>query len=121
MLSIDAYAEGSEVRLRLHLDEERESSVIPFRPHDFPPMPELTLIVRDDRDHRYPAMTGGEGGGGKEWRWDVRVYQPIDPAARELTLEVPEITWRKHEPRHGRVVDSVERIQTGPWTFRVSL
>lgn len=120
VLSIDAYAEGSEVRLRLHLEEERESSVIPFGPHDFPPMPELTLIVRDDQGHRYPAMPGGGGGGGTSWQWDYRVHQPIDPAARELVLEVPEITWQKHEPRRGRA-DSVERIQTGPWTFRVSL
>ncbi len=119
VLSIDAYAEGSEVRLRLHLNEERESSVIPFG-QDFPPMPELTLIVRDDRGHRWIAMPGSGGGGGTSWQWDFRAHQPIDPEARELVLEVPEITWRKHGPKRARA-DSVERIQAGPWTFRVSL
>lgn len=120
VLSIDAYAEGSEVRLRLHLDDEPESWVTPSGLHDFPPMPELAVIVRDDRGHRYPAMPGSGGGGGTSWQWDFRVHQPIDPAARELVLEVPEITWQKHEPRRGRA-ESVERIQTGPWTFRVAM
>ena len=120
VLSIDAYAEGSEVRLRLHLDEERESKVIAFG-EDFPPMLELTLIVRDDRGRRYPAMPGSGGGGGTSWHRDFRVHQPINSAARELVLEVPAITWQKHGPWHRGVADSVERIQTGPWTFRVSL
>lgn len=120
VLSVDAYAEGSEVRLRLYLDEEPEPSVTSFERHDFPPMPEISLIVSDDLGRRYPAMPGSGGGGGKEWRWDFRVHRPIDPTARELVLEVPEIAWRKDEPRRGWA-DSEERIQRGPWTFRVAL
>ncbi|MDP9378912.1 MAG: hypothetical protein M3Q29_01955 [Chloroflexota bacterium] len=121
VLSIDSYTDGCEVRLRLLLDEEPEPPVTPFEPRDFPPVPELReLIVHDDLGHRYPVLPSRGEGGGRGWEWTFHIHRPIDPVAHALTLEIPEIRWMRHEPGRGRA-DSVERVQRGPWMFRVAL
>ncbi len=120
VLSIDSYAEGCEVRLRLLLDQQLEPPVTTFDPRDFPPMPEMPdLIVHDDLGHRYPVLPGGGGGGGRGWEWTFHIHRPIDQAARALTLEISEIRWERHEHRRGR--SAVERVERGPWTFTVPL
>ncbi len=75
--------------------------------------------LRDACGRRYQAMSGGGGGGGREFRHEFRGIQPLDSEARELTLEIPEITWHTVSPARGEHRD--ERVLAGPWRFTVAL
>ncbi len=119
MLSIESYAEGFIVHIRLLSHEEPEPPELfsPIFSHSFPEVGRLD--VRDDRGNRYLVMQGGGGGSDRGWRFEFRSGQPLDPQARELTLEIPEIRWERHE--YGHPYPAVERVERGPWTFTVRL
>jgi hypothetical protein len=119
LLSIDSYEEGFEGRTRFFLDREPEVDVDAFGPRDMPAIPEFALSARDDRGQAYPIVPHSGGGGGRRWESDFRSFVPLDPRARELTLEVPEIRWTKPDRRHR--TEAVERVQRGPWAFTVAL
>ncbi len=119
MLNIESYADGLIIHARLLTDDEPEQ-VNPFDPsseHSYPEPGALT--VRDDRGHQYPVMPGGGGGGSREWRFEFRSHESVDPHARELVLELPHIRWETFTQAGGR--PTAEKMLTGPWTFQVSL
>ncbi len=119
MLSIESYAEGFIVHGRLLSDQAPEEPPF-FAPIWTHTSPELqTLQVSDDRGHRYLVLAGGGGGGDREWRFEFRSGQPLDPQAGGLVLELPEIGWRRYGPGSGE--PEIERLVVGPWVFRVSL
>lgn len=119
-LSVELYEEGFVVHTRLSMDEEPDQSPDPFGFPSEHTFPELEGIgVRDDRGHRYRIEPGGGGGGGREWRFEHRSGEPLDPEARELVLELSGIGWRTF-PR-GRGEPRVDRVSAGPWRFTVPL
>ncbi len=119
--TLESYAEGCIVFVRLLLDEapeEADSSdeELPYG------MPEPVLSVRDDRGHRYrvgSVMSSGGGGEDVEYYWEFRILEPIHPDARELTMVVTELEWRGIDPSIDHPL--IRSGQTGPWTFRVAL
>lgn len=119
LLSIDSYEEGFEGRVRFLLDREPEVDADAFGPHEMEAMPDIAVSAHDDRGQAYPIVLASAGGGGRRWDLDFQSFIPLDPRARELTLEVPEIRWTRPDRRHR--TEAVERLQRGPWTFTVSL
>ncbi len=119
MLSIESYAEGFLIHGRLLMDRAREEPRFfdPSVEHSVPEIP--ALVVRDDRGHLYQAMSGGGSGGRREFRHEFRIRQPLDPQARELVLEVPEIRWQTFSPGKGAPRD--DQVMTGPWRFTAAL
>ncbi len=117
--TLESYAEGCIVFVRLFLDKPAEAADSREDESDMP-MPELVLSVRDDRGHRYRVSTVMFSSNGEvEYYWEFRVLEPLDAEARELTLIVAELEW------HGMRFDIDHPLigsgQTGPWTFRVPI
>ena len=143
VLSLDDYAEGFAVRLRLLLADDhpvaaeqrrREAAVRRGALADFAaegaaaflagtggslPVPELQLEARDDRGRRYRYWGGGRSWGSDlELREEPRYAPALDPAARELRLAAAEVRWRTAAVWQGGKVVAVDR---GPWAFAVAL
>ncbi len=121
--TLESYAEGCIVFVRLLLDEAPEEADAGDEEQGLG-MPELVLSASDDRVHRYRvgsvmSSNGGGGGEGVEYYWEFRVLEPLDPEARELTLVVAELEWRGIDPSIDHPL--IRSGQTGPWTFRVAL
>ncbi len=118
MLSLESYAEGFLLNVRLLLDTEPEPSPV-FGPPLERSFPKLRrLKARDDLGREYRLFRTG-GGGGREWRWEFRSNSPLLPDARELVLEVPEIRWETFSPETGPPL--TDRVESGPWQFTVAL
>ncbi len=121
--TLESYAEGCIVFVRLLLDEAPEEADAGDEEQGLG-MPELVLSASDDRVHRYRvgsvmSSNGGGGGEGVEYYWEFRVLEPLDPEARELILVVAELEWRGIDPSIDHPL--IRSGQTGPWTFRVAL
>src|SRR5262249_51527777 len=54
---------------------------------------QLGLVVADDRGGRYAGRVYSGAGGGGMWRGSYLFTPPLDPAARELRVEVGEVRW----------------------------
>ncbi|MDP9371928.1 MAG: hypothetical protein M3Q65_05645, partial [Chloroflexota bacterium] len=89
-LSLEVYADGFLLHSRIRFGQEQQQrrfgSGGPF---------EMTLDVRDDRGGEYRVWPGGGGGNPREWRFEHRCGQALDPAARELRVTVTELRWRR--------------------------
>lgn len=118
--TLESYAEGGIVFVRLLADEGPEETDDHDDEESRLEMPEPVLSVRDDRGHLYRVGSiYSSDGGEEEYYWEFRLLEPLDPEAGELTLVVAELEW----PGAERGVDHppVRSGQTGPWEFRVSL
>lgn len=111
LLSLEVYAEGNLLNLRVVSPPERV---------DNPPVhwhPQLALKAVDDRGNQYSDWwPGGGTGDGRQTRSSYLFTPSLDPAAKELTVEVLEVVWRQfgREKYH-------EEVQKGPLTFTVIL
>ncbi len=117
--TLESYAEGCIVFLRLLLDEAPEEADSGDEEFTYG-MPEPVLSVRDDRGHRYRVGEVMSSEGGEvEYYWEFRVLEPLDPEAQELTMVVAELEW----PNVGASLNHplIGSGQTGPWTFTVPL
>ena len=90
---------------------------------DFPPTPEPTVVVTDDRGNRYEGSPGGGGGNDEEHHCAHRITQPLDPEATELHVEVPELIWAHfpYAPPGESSTMVIDRIQPGPWRIAIGL
>jgi hypothetical protein len=110
-LSLEAYTDGFLVTLRVVTAEARPRTP---ESHAFP---DFAFQVTDDRGRTYEAWPQGGGGSGRQWRY-TQVFTPaLDPAARELRLEAPELPWW----RMGSDSPDPTEAQLGPWRFVVPL
>ncbi len=117
--TLEAYAEGAIVFVRLLVDETAEEAYSRDEDPDMP-MPDLVLSVRDDRGRRYrTTQVMASSGGQVEYHWEFRILEALDPEARELTLTVAELEWRGVRPDIDHPL--IGSGQTGPWTFRVPI
>ncbi len=117
--TLESYAEGCIVFVRLLLDEAPEE--VDSSDEEFAyGMPEPVLSVRDDRGYGYRVGEVMSSEGGEvEYYWEFRVLEPLDPEAQELTMVVAELEW----PNVGASLNHplIGSGQTGPWTFTVRL
>jgi hypothetical protein len=110
-LSLEAYTDGFLVTLRVVTAEARP------RTPESDAFPDFAFHVTDDRGRAYEAWPQGGGGSGRHWRF-IRAFTPaLDPAARELRLEAPELRWW----RLGSDSPEPTETQLGPWRFVVAL
>jgi hypothetical protein len=95
-----------------------------FAGGDFPPRPEATVVVTDDRGNRYEGMPSQSGGNEEEYHFTHRIAQPLDPEASELYVELTELIWT-HFPAPdapgGGSTMVIDRVQRGPGPITVSL
>lgn len=83
---------------------------------DFPPTPEPTVVITDDRGNRYKGLSGAGGGNDEEHHFTHHITQPLDPDATELHVEVTELIWT-HFPEVPPGETStmvIDRVQRGP-------
>jgi hypothetical protein len=99
LLSLQIYANGFILHTRLLVAE-------PIR------WPNLkSLVATDDCGGSYFGGLCECGGKDREWQLAFRFSPALNPAARELKLEVEEMRWER----------IVEEVCPGPWEFKLSL
>ncbi len=90
---------------------------------NFPPTPEPTVAVTDDRGNRYEGLPGAGGGNDRERHFTHHVARPLDPRATELRVEVTDLIWT-HFPDALPGEPStmvIDRVQRGPWRTVIRL
>jgi hypothetical protein len=110
LLSLELYDDGFMGVFRLL---PKNGRVVP---------PVLSLEVRDDRGgHYFGHMGGGSGGPGEHHQWRLAyIFTPaVDPAARELRIEVSELRYQHYDKERGAMVE--DEALRGPWVFTVPL
>lgn len=118
ILSIESYEEGFLVHSRLLTERSSPTGRFePFAEHSFPSL--LRASVQDDRGHVYPLMPGGGGGSDREYRFETRSQEALDPHAQSLVITVPSIVWETFRPMQQE--RPTERVVEGPWTFELDL
>jgi hypothetical protein len=111
LLSLELYTDGFVAQTRLWPSEAAQPGDPQRRG------PTLALDASDDRGGRYAGRLLGGHGDHREWRY-THVFTPaLDPAARELRLEVPEVRWWRGGPDGLHAAEA----QPGPWAFTVEL
>ncbi len=90
---------------------------------DFPPTPEPTVVVTDDRGNRYKGLPGAGGGSDKEYHFTHHVARPLDPRATELRVEVTDLIWTRFPdaPPGEPSTMVIDRVQRGPWRTVIRL
>ena len=113
LLSLEIYGDGFLVLSRLRWDAD------PAHPPGMHRSSEVPQVAHDDRGGRYVRWPYGGGGHDREWRAADGFTPALNPTARELRLEVPELRLRQFNWM--RDEDLGEQIRPGPWVFTVPL
>lgn len=116
--SVDLYAEGCSVNLRLLLDRALSPDTN-SDPTAYPAIPQPVLTAVDEWGRSYAVTKGGGLATGHEARMEFRVEPLPDARVNNLVLVITEIVWEKHDRQHS--YPSIERVQAGPWSFAVPL
>lgn len=84
---------------------------------NFPPTPEPTVAVTDDRGNRYEGQPGAGGGNDREYHFTHHVGRPLDLRATELRVEVSDLIWTHFPdaPPGEPNTMVIDRVQRGPW------
>jgi hypothetical protein len=113
LLSLERYREGHVALFRMFRHRARSERDLP--------MPHFELAVTPESSTPYRFwMMGGTGGGGVEGEMEYRQAYAIAPSppsdAREIVIEIREISWK----RYGSGTYKVVAVDTGPWRFTVT-
>lgn len=112
IFSIESYADGFLVNWRVVLEQEEPLTPGRFR------HPSPVLAARDERGRHYNCLPRGGSGNEREWRFSHGFSPALDPAAREVTVEITEIRLEERGP--SRRPTPAETLR-GPWRFSVAL
>jgi hypothetical protein len=116
LFSVELYADGFVVHGRIRREDRR-----PLSGAGASRQPVAQLRAGDERGGRYEARPGRLIGSDydREWRFMQSFGPGVDPAARELRLDIAEVNWRRSE----EIPSMSERtdVHPGPWAFTIPL
>ena len=119
VISLDAYADGSLLRLRVRLEGDKRF------PDQGPLGPQLPLRVTDNLDTNYairPSRSAWRSESKLEYSLEYIVLPALTEAARSLTLEIPEIQFLRFRPEQRIFVSrDIAEAWPGPWIFDITL
>lgn len=126
LLALEVYADGCILTILLQRDQ-------PIREHDdgdihrrIPILGQVAVTMTDDCGGEYTGAMGERGSSSGPGFWKGRsqfICMPtLDPAARELHIEIPTVTWQYMEETEQEDIRKVpgETIY-GPWNFTIQL
>lgn len=88
--------------------------------------PSFKLVLQDDRGTSYASTPQGASGYNASDFWQGRAecsFLPtLDPLARELAIEIPELVWQRAAWSEEGLTGHIPGETTpGPWIFRVAI
>ncbi len=116
LLSLEVYTDGFILQGRL-----RRKTELPLPPTQYCMPAHLHMIMAsDDLGTQFHGLPQGGGGSEGIWRFSHAFTPQLDPAARELRLELPELRWHIHD-RADHKQPPQQEVVPGPWTFTIPL